>query len=153
MLGFSGWNFIGASSAVLRYQGINILLNLFFGVSVNVARGIAIQVQNAIYSFISNFQTAVNLQITGNYATANLDRVKNLVLQGGRLSFYLLMLMVLPILIETNDILTLWLKVVPDQTVAFVRLTMIYLLLDCLSRFMIVTVQATGNINLNFLKN
>ena len=63
------------------------------------------------------------------------------------------MLMVLPILIETNDILTLWLKVVPDQTVAFVRLTMIYLLLDCLSRFMIVTVQATGNINLNFLKN
>ena len=140
MLGFSGWNFIGASSAVLRYQGINILLNLFFGVSVNVARGIAIQVQNAIYSFISNFQTAVNLQITGNYATANLDRVKNLVLQGGRLSFYLLMLMVLPILIETNDILTLWLKGVPDQTVAFVRLTMIYLLLDCLSRFMIVTV-------------
>lgn len=83
MFGFAGWNFIGASSAVLRDQGGNLLINLFFGPSVNAARGVAMSVNSAVLNFVSNFMTALNPQITKNYASGNYSYMFKLAFQGG----------------------------------------------------------------------
>ena len=143
---FAGWNMFGSGTVVLRNQGIDILLNLFFGVIVNAAKGISSQVQHAFYSFVSSFQTAINPQITKNYATKNYQRVHFLIKQGSRFSFYLLILLSMPVLLETDIILDYWLGKVPDYSVIFIRLILISLLIETLSRFMIVAVQATGKI-------
>jgi len=146
MFGFAGWNFIGASSSVLRDQGINVLLNVFCGPTVNAARGIAMQVSTAITSFSSNFQAALNPQITKSYAAGDLEYVKNLIFKGARLSFYLLLLVSLPILIETKTILSLWLNVVPIHSVLFVRLIILYVMTESVSCTMITLMLATGRI-------
>jgi len=143
---FAGWNFIGASSSVLMTQGINILLNLFFGVIVNAAQGIAMQVQNAIGSFINNFMTALNPQITKSYAGGDREYMMTLVQQGARFSFYLMFILSLPVLIETESILKLWLKIVPEYAVIFVRLSLIYAISQTLSNTLITAMLATGNI-------
>ena len=146
MLSFSGWNFIGASSAILRDQGVNIAINLFCGPTVNAARGMAVQVNHAINSFAQNFMTALNPQITKSYAVGNLECTMDLVLQGARYSFYLLLLLSLPVLMETHTILKLWLKIVPDYTVSFVRLILLYAIFESISNTMITLMLATGKI-------
>lgn len=144
--GFAGWNFIGASSAVLMNQGVNILLNIFNGVIVNAARGISSQVQSAVSGFIGNFMTALNPQITKSYAAGDRDYMLNLVQQGARFSFYLMFFLSLPILIETESILRLWLKIVPDYAVIFVRLALIFAIVQTLSNPLITAMLATGDI-------
>ena len=109
MLNFAGWNFIGAASSVLRDQGGNVILNLFFGPVVNAARGIATQVNTAISSFSVNFMMALNPQITKSYASGNKEYMFNLIYRGGRLSFYLLLLLSLPVILNAHYILILWL--------------------------------------------
>jgi O-antigen/teichoic acid export membrane protein len=144
--GFAGWNFIGSSSVVLRDQGVNIVLNIFCGTLVNAARGISFQVNNAINGFATNFMTAINPQITKSYALGDYKYMMNLIQQGARLSFYLLFIISLPVLIETNQILTLWLKIVPEHTVAFVRLILIFAMLESISGTLITAMLATGRI-------
>lgn len=146
MFGFAGWNFIGASSSVLRDQGGNIVINLFCGPTVNAARGIAFQVNSAIQGFVSNFMTALNPQITKSYATDNRDYMMTLIYQGARLSFYMLLLLSLPVLINTNYILTLWLKTVPDHTVLFVQLVLVFAMSESISNPLITAMLATGRI-------
>ena len=146
MFSFAGWNFVGASSGVMRDQGINVLLNLFCGPLVNTARGIAMQVCVAIQGFVGSFMTALNPQITKSYATENRDYLMKLVFQGARFSFYLLLLLSLPILFETEIVLKLWLKIVPDYTIAFVRLIVVYIMSESLSYTLITLMLATGNI-------
>lgn len=143
---FAGWNFIGSTSAVLRDQGINILLNLFCGVTVNAARGIAMQVSNAILQFSNNFMTALNPQITKSYASGNKEYLESLVCQGARFSFFLLLFIALPILLETEMILTIWLKVVPDYSISFVRLVLVYVMIESISFTLITLMLATGKI-------
>ncbi|MGB4415269.1 MAG: oligosaccharide flippase family protein, partial [Paludibacter sp.] len=146
MFSFAGWNFIGASSHLLRTQGINVLLNIFCGTLVNAANGIAYQVFNAISGFVSNFMTALNPQITKNHAQGNKEYTFSLVFQGVRFSYYLLLLFSLPLLINTHYILQLWLKTVPEHTVLFVRLILIFALSESLSNTLITLMLATGNI-------
>ena len=146
MISFAGWNFIGASSGVLKGQGVNILLNLFCGPAVNAARGIAVQVETAVLSFANNFMTALNPQITKSYAIGNSGYMLSLLYQGARLSFYMLFLLSLPLLIETEMVLRLWLHIVPDYTAIFVRLILILSLLESLSAPLITAMLATGNI-------
>lgn len=146
MFGFAGWNFIGSSSALLRDQGGNILLNLFFGTTINAARGIANQVFTAIYSFASNFMTALNPQITKSYAAGNYDYMTMLVYRGSRFACYLLFIISLPVIINTEYILNLWLDIVPDKTVIFVRLMLIFALSEAVSKPMITAQLASGNI-------
>lgn len=146
MFGFAGWNLLGSGSYVLRNQGIDILLNLFFGVTVNAAKGVCNQIQAGVYQFVTNFQTAVTPQITKSVAQNNLTRTHTLIIQGGRFSFYLLTLFTIPIIITTPQILSLWLVEVPQYTIEFVRWTMIYLLWDSLSRFLINAILAYGKI-------
>lgn len=146
MTGFAGWNFIGVSSSVLRDQGVNIVINLFCGPTVNSARGIAFQINSAICSFIYNFTTAINPQITKSYATGNYKYMMSLVQQGSRFSFYLLLLLSLPVLFETKIILSLWLNIVPEYTVAFTRLVLVFALIESFSATLITAMLATGNI-------
>lgn len=144
--GFAGWNFIGSSSAVLRDQGTNIALNLFCGPVVNAARGISVQVQMAIQNFVTNFMTALNPQITKSYACGDRTYMLALIRQGARLSFYLMLLLSLPVLIETPTILKIWLRIVPDHTVNFVRLILLFTLTESLSGPLITAMLATGRI-------
>ena len=146
MFGFAGWNFIGASSAVLRDQGGNIIINLFAGPAVNAARGIAGQVNNAVTGFVSNFMTALNPQITKSYASGDREYMMILIYQGARLSFYMLLLLSLPILANTHYILSLWLKTVPEHSVLFVQLTLIFAMSESISNPLVTAMLATGNI-------
>jgi O-antigen/teichoic acid export membrane protein len=146
MFSFAGWNFIGASSAVLRDHGGNIIINLFCGPSVNAARSIAFQVNNAINQFIVNFMTALNPQITKSYATGNKEYMMTLIFQGARISFYMLFLLSLPILVNAHYILELWLKTVPEHTVFFVQLVLIFALSESISQPLVTAMLATGKI-------
>lgn len=146
MFAFSGWTFIGSSSAILRDQGSNILLNLYVGPVVNAARGIAEQVNGAVNSFASNFMTAVNPQITKSYAANEKEYMLDLIYKSAKFSLFLLLFLSLPIIIETSYLLTIWLKIVPEHTVWFVRLILLYALCDSASRPLITAILATGNI-------
>ena len=146
MFAFAGWNFVGVASGVLRDQGGNILVNLFTGPAVNAARGIAMQLNGAVQSFVTNFMTAVNPQITKSYAAGELGYMFSLVRKSSRMSFYLLVLLVLPLLLNTEAILALWLTEVPAHTVLFVRLLLIFSLSESLSNPMITAMLATGRI-------
>lgn len=146
MFSFAGWNFIGTTSSIFRDQGGNILLNIFCGPAVNAARGVAIQVSNAITSFSTNFMTALNPQITKSYASGDMDYMMKLIFQGSRLSFYLLLMLSLPIIISTSYILNLWLIDVPTFTVIFVQLVLVFGMCDAISKPLITAMFATGNI-------
>ena len=146
MFSFAGWNFIGAISAVLRDQGGNVVINLFCGPAVDAARGIAFQVNNAISGFVTNFMTALNPQITKSYAAGDRDYMMTLIYQGARFSFYMLLLLSLPVLANTHYILGLWLKIVPDHAVLFVQLVLVFAMSESISNPLITAMLATGKI-------
>lgn len=146
MASFSGWNLFGQGSYLLRNQGIDILLNMFFGVTVNAAKGVCNQVQSAVAQFVSNFQSAIYPQITISLAQTNYERVYSLIITGSKISFYLLSIMVIPLALNLTEVLELWLVEVPEYTVSFIRLTFIFMLMDSLSRFLIHGIDSTGKI-------
>lgn len=143
---FAGWNVIGATSAVCRDQGGNILINLFSGPSVNAARGVAIQVSNAIQGFVNSFQTALNPQITKSYASGESCFMFKLISDGARYSYYILFFIALPLLLNTDYILSIWLKEVPEHTNTFMRLVIILTLIESLSGPLITAMYATGKV-------
>ena len=146
VFGFASWNFIGSSSAVLRNQGGNILINLFFGPVVNAARGVANQVLSAVQGFVTNFMTALNPQITQSYSSGERNYMMMLVYYGSRLSYYMLLLLCLPILLNTDYLLHFWLTTVPDHSELFVQLTLLFTMIESLSNTLITAQLATGNI-------
>lgn len=146
ILSFSGWNIIGSSSGILINYGLNILLNLFFGVTLNAARGIATQVDNAVNQFVSNFTMAINPQITKSFAAKDYSYMMSLVMRGSKYSYYLLLIMALPLLFETDYILKIWLKEVPDYTIIFTRLSLLYMLFQSISNTLYTAMLATGKI-------
>lgn len=148
MVSFAGWSFWGNLARVLYTQGLNMMLNIFFGPIVNAARGIAVQVQGAVQQFVSNFQVALNPQITKNYATGQLTQMHNLMFRSARFSFFLLFMLTLPILLETDYILTLWLKTVPDGAVTFTRWMIAISLLYTIANPCVVANQATGKVKI-----
>ena len=143
---FAGWNFIGATSGLLKDQGVNVLLNLFLGPVVNAARGISVSVNTAVSGFAGNFMAAINPQITKSYASSDRIYMFSLVERGARFSFYIILLFALPIIFETDFILTLWLKHYPAHTVNFVRLILLLSLCEVLSNTLITLQLATGKI-------
>lgn len=146
MTGFAGWNFIGASSAILRDHGGNILMNIFGNTAVNAARSIATQVNGAVNGFVVNFMTALNPQITKSYASGDNPYMMKLIYKGARFSFYLLLALSLPILFNTEYILDLWLDDVPEHTAAFVQLVLVFALSETVSGPLVTAALATGNI-------
>ena len=146
MFGFAGWNFIGSSSAVLRDQGGNILINMFNGPEVNAARGLAMQVSAAIQGFVTNFMTALNPQITKSYASGQYDYMMTLICQGSSVSYYILLVLSLPLIFNAQYLLSLWLETVPDHTVAFVQLILIFAMSESLAAPLVTAMLATGDI-------
>ena len=146
MFSFAGWNFIGVSSGVLRDQGGKILINLFAGTAVNAARGVAMQLNGAVQGFVTNFMTAVNPQITKSYASGDHGYMFYLISRSSRMSYYLLFVLALPVLFNTEFLLGLWLKDVPAHTELFVRLFLVFALSESLSNPLITAQLATGNI-------
>lgn len=146
MTGFAGWSFFGLFANVSCSQGVNLVLNLFFGPVVNAARGVANQVQLAVKEFVGSFQSAINPQITKTYANAEIDRMHGLMFRSAKFSFFLLWIITLPILLETSYLLTIWLKTVPDHAVIFTQLMLAVSLLYALSNPCLIATQATGKV-------
>ncbi len=146
MFSFAGWNFIGVTSGVLRDHGGNILVNLFSGPAVNAARGVAFQLNGAVQGFVTNFMTAVNPQITKSYAAGDTEYLFPLLRRASKMSFCLLLVIALPILFNTEYLLGLWLKDVPEYTGVFVRLFLILALSESISNPLITAMLATGRI-------
>lgn len=146
ILGYSCWTMNGYLAIAGYTQGLNILLNLFFGAIVNAARGIAVQVQSAVMSLVSNFQIAIKPQIIKSYANDDLRYMHTLVLAASKWGYYLMLIITTPMLLCTDSILKLWLGVVPEYTVGLVRIMLIGCLLQPLSNVMISAIHATGDI-------
>lgn len=146
MISFSGWSLFGATANMANSQGTNIVLNLFTNVTVNAAMGIANQVNAAVYSFVSNFQTAFNPQIVKSWAARDREAFFNLLYRAAKFSFYLLLLISLPFYLNAEFILSLWLKEVPAYSVGFVRLILIWSLIESLNGPLYIGIQATGKI-------
>lgn len=144
--GFTGWAMFGGLAYMGFTQGLNLLLNMFFGPVVNAARGVAVQVQHVINNFVTNFQVAVNPQIIKSYARNDKEYMYKLIFASSKYSFLLIFFLSLPVLIETNQILTLWLKQVPDYSSVFFRLIIITTIIDGISNPFMRSVDATGNI-------
>ena len=146
LMNYAGWNLFGNIAAVTMGQGINIMLNLFMGPAVNAARAIAFQVNSAVSGFVSNFQLALNPQIVKSYAAEDLKYMHQLIFQGSKYSFFLFFAISLPIILETEYILKIWLKVVPEYTIIFTQLVILNILIDTLSGPLITAAQASGKI-------
>lgn len=143
---FAGWQFLTSSCWLFNTQGVNILINMYFGVTLNAARGVATQVDSAIQQFVNNFMTAVNPQITKDYASGKIEEMFTLVCRGAKFSYFLLLLFAIPVMFETEYILKLWLKTVPDHTVVFLRLAIIGSMLNMLGGTGLTACMATGKI-------
>ena len=146
MTNIAGWSLFGNIAGVFYTQGLNVLLNMFFGPAVNAARAIAVTIQGVVTGFVSNFQMALNPQITKSYAIGDLKRMHTLIFASSKYSFFLLLLITLPIMVETQTILSLWLKIVPDHTIWFARLILCILLIDALSNPLMISAQAVGRV-------
>lgn len=146
MFSFAGWSFLGNMGISVRDQGINILLNLFFGVTVNAAKGIANQVGGVINGFTSSFTMAVNPQITKRYANGEYNSMIDLMFTGCRYALLLMSFIIIPLIIATEDVLKLWLGEVAPYTVGFLRLVLIMSWIDCITSPIITSIQATGKI-------
>lgn len=145
---YSVWNLFGASVSVIKNQIINILLNIFFGPVTNAARGVAAQVNSAVYSFGNNFSTALRPQIIKTYANNERKECISLVYRGCKLTFFLMFIIILPLSIEADFVLKVWLKNPPMDAVLFTRLVLIDCLIESMNYQIMTLAQATGKIKL-----
>lgn len=146
MTSFVSWNLIGSLAGICKDQGLNVVLNIFFGTTVNAARGVAMQVSGAINRFVTNFQVAMNPQIVKLYAAEEKEEMFKLVFRGSRFSYMLLLCLSLPVIIEAPFILNVWLVKVPEYSVPFLRLIIFIALVDSLSNTLITSMHASGKV-------
>lgn len=143
---FSGWTLFGTLSGVCREQGINILLNIFFNPVVNAARAIAYQISSSLNQFVLSFYKAVQPQITKSYGAGDMNGMHSLVYRSSRFCFYLIILISIPVLLETEFILKIWLSNIPDYTVLFTRLVILTAIVDSISYPLQTSISATGKV-------
>ena len=143
---FASWTMNGNLAVIGFTQGLNMLLNIFFGPALNAARGVAVQVQSATQQLCTNFQMALNPQLTKSYAQGDLGRMHNLLIKSSKFSFYILFICLMPLMFEAKTVLELWLNIVPPHTDNFVRLMLIIGLLYTLSNPILVSVHSTGQL-------
>lgn len=146
MTSFAGWGLIGQLAAMGSTQGVNILLNLFWGPVVNAARGVAVQAQSAVTQLSTNFQTAMNPQITKNYANNDLVEMHELMCRSAKFSFLLLFALGLPVMIEAPFILSIWLEDVPENSALFLRIILWISIVDAMANPLMVAAMASGKI-------
>lgn len=143
---FSVWNLFGGLADIGYKQGTNIILNLFWGVSINAVLGITNQIRNALVPFIGNLQLAVNPQMVKSYALGDYEYFKILVYRISKYSYFLMLIIVFPIIFNIDLILELWLKNPPEHTAIFAILTSVYCLVDSLTGPLWAAMQAGGKI-------
>lgn len=145
MLGFSGWNIFGSLSGVMKEQGINLVLNLFFGPVVNAARGVAHQVNGGLQSFVSNLTIPVRPQVVQSYAQGQTDRTMRLTYSISKLSCCCLFIVALPILVEIDYVLKIWLgNNIPEHTPVFILIVVLTSFLSNLNSAVSGVVHASG---------
>ncbi|MBQ3765645.1 MAG: lipopolysaccharide biosynthesis protein [Bacteroidales bacterium] len=143
---FTGWTFIGSVASVLNAHGINLLMNIFFGVRVNAARDVTTKLESNVSRFINNITTAINPQINKSYAAGRLDYMHQLVCKASKYSYFLYFFFALPLILEAPALLKLWLNIVPDHSVAFVRIALLTTLFTALGTPFVNAIFATGNV-------
>lgn len=146
LISFSGWTLFGSIANMGLQQGLNILVNLFFGVALNAAVGIANQVNSNIASFVNGFQQALNPQLTKSEAAKDRDRQFDLICKSSKFSFLILLVLAFPIITNIEYVLTIWLGEYPMHTVALCKIIIIGALIDTLSNPLWVSIFATGHI-------
>lgn len=144
MFSFAGWNLLGGAANVIHVQGTNILLNIFGGPIVNTAQGLANQVNNAVTGFVNNFTTAFTPSIIKSYAANEKKYMLSLLYQGARFSTYLVLFFAIPLIIEADSIVNLWLGQCPEHTVPLIQLILIGTVIDSISKTLIAALNATG---------
>lgn len=148
MFNFAGWNFIGSASGVLKDQGISIVLNLIYGVTINASRGVVVQVETFVNQFVSSFTASFNPQIVKSYASQDFDYMYKLVFNGSRFTFFLMLIVAFPIILNAELLLGLWLVKVPPYALVFTQLSLIYSLILSISYPLITLNMATGRIKI-----
>ena len=153
MTAFAGWSFFGSSGYVLNTQGAGQVVNLFFGVAINAARGIALQIENTVKQFVSNFLTALNPQITKSWAAGEREYCFELVRKGAKYAWLVILACFIPIFGEAEWLLGIWLgpDKVPPFAPVFVRLALVGLLVDLAGNSLHTLVQATGKVKRFYL--
>jgi O-antigen/teichoic acid export membrane protein len=146
LAGYFCWSIAGNVALAFNGQGINMVLNMFFGPAVNAARGVAYQVQNIINQFVGNFQVALNPQIVKTYANKEMERMYNLMYASSKYGFLLLFFLSLPVMVCAHYILKLWLGIVPEHTVNFLRIILVVCMVNAMANSSIVAAGATGHI-------
>lgn len=148
LLGFSGWSMLSGGSVLVSQSGSNILINIFNGVAVNAAYGIANQVSSAIYGFVSNFQMAFQPQIVKLYAEREIKAQTILINRAALLSYFLLLIIGVPFMINADVVLNLWLVDVPHYATEFCQWMIVYSLIDAIQAPIWMAINATGKIKI-----
>ena len=146
MFSFAGWNIFGNIGSSFKEQCVSIVINIFGGTAVNAARGLAIQVNGSVNTFASNIVMAINPQITKQYASGDVVRSKRMVFACAKYSFFMLMLIVIPIIINIDYILSVWLVEVPEYSASFLTIILLVSIIYSLSAPISTALQATGKI-------
>lgn len=144
MAGFLGWNVCGQLAQIFTTQGVNMVVNVFYGVVLNAAMSIQNQVTSAITMFVQNFQTSFRPQITKSYAANELSEMKSLVIKASKMSFYLLYIISVPILFNIDIILKVWLDTVPEYTAIFCKLVIWFSYLEAMGMPLMMAIMASG---------
>ena len=149
--GFSGWSLFANVTIALNGQGILLLINMFFSPAVVAARAISLQVSMTINQFVGNFRTAVNPQIVKKYASGDMIGSKKLLLESTKYSYFLLLLLCLPVIFLAHQILELWLGIVPEYTVIFLQLILVQSLCQVFDTSFYTALYAKGQLKENAL--
>ena len=146
MTSFAGWNCLGSGAYIINTQGVNQMVNVFFGVGANAARLVTSQVENIVKQFVSNFLTALNPQVTKSYASGDMRYCHELVSKGTKFSFLVILFFALPLMYEAPALLDLWLDEVPENSALFVRLMLLGLMADMACNPLLTLIQSTGRV-------
>ena len=143
---FAGWNFFGSGAYLFNTQGVNIITNLFFGVTINAARGVTNQVSGIIRQFVTNFTISINPQITKSYAKGDLSYMFSLVCRSSKFCYLLMLFFAVPFMYEAESILEVWLNNYPTEAPLFIRVSLMGIMVDLLGNSPAIATWATGNI-------
>lgn len=146
LLSYSGWDMLGNLGATARSEGVNLILNLFCGPAVNAARGIAYQAEAALYNFITNFLQGVRPAIIKHYAAREVERSNRLLYLTGKFSFLLFSCFAIPLFLESDMILQLWLGIVPDYTSLFFKIVLLTGLVTTVNNTLQIAAHACGDV-------
>lgn len=146
LLGFSGWDLLGCFGSAARTQGVNLIINLFFSLTVNAARTVASQVEAALNSFTANFQTAVRPVIIKHYSAGETEKAISLLYNTAKFSFFLFSCLAIPIIVECDSVIKLWLVNPPEYTIEFVRIVLITFMFETVCKSLNIGVHACGDV-------